>query len=399
MLPPCCSVSSIPIRNVGVLQTKDLYKLPVDLLNRLTDLYFKPAYGVPFVSNIAASQRSDGSNSVDIYYDLEDSTGVAMVTLDVSSDGGTTWNITPQPEHLSGDVGKVASGTGKHIVWNMGADKAFVFGAETKFRVVAYTEAFKAHEEKMILLPGEIPLYLVHIPAGTFVMGGEPEDSDSDSDEKPQHEVCFERDFCVGKYAVTQAQWASLMKEWPGLQPSSVYGKGDMYPAYHISWDDAQDFVCALNAHIAATGQEPLTVHLPSEAQWEYACRAGTTTRFPWGNDPDYKKVGQYAWFWDNCDGRAHPVGEKQPNSFGLYGMNGNVFEWCEDDWHYDYGEAPEDGSAWLDTPRTTNRVMRGGCWCSYFRDCRSTYRNCSIANVRNYAFGFRIAATLPSRH
>lgn len=381
------------------MQTKKLYSLPGDLLNRLTELYSKPASGVPFVSNITAAQRKEDSSSVDIYYDLDDSTGSAMVTLDVSNDGGNTWTITPRPENLSGDVGRVASGTGKHIVWNIGGDNTFTFGAETKFRVVAYTEAFKGNEEKKILLPGDVPLEFVTIPAGTYVMGGEPNDPDSDSDEKPQHEVMITRDFCMGKHVVTQAQWVALMKTWPGLPPSSVYGLGDMYPAYHLSWNDAQDFVCALNAHITATGQEALTIHLPSEAEWEYCCRAGTTTRFPWGSDPNYKKVGRYAWFWDNCDGKSHPVGEKQPNSFGLYGMNGNVFEWCEDDWHYDYAEAPENEKPWLDTPRAESRVMRGGCWCSYFRDCRSTYRNCSVAKVRNYAFGFRIAATLPVHH
>jgi len=378
---------------------KMLYKLPTELFSRLKGMSDEPVAGVPFVTNIAAAQRNDGSGVLDIYYDLEGCSGEVMAALEVSNDGGATWDITPQPEHLSGDIGRVTSGKGKCIAWNIGAAADFIFSADTKFRVIAYNETFRSHEEITIMLPENVPLILARIPAGTFLMGGSPEDHDSDTDEKPQHEVFIPRDFCIGKYVVTQAQWASLMKSWPGLPPSSAYGKGDMYPAYHICWNDAQDFVCALNAHIAATGQEPVTVRLPSEAEWEYACRAGSGTRFPWGSDPDYKKVSQYAWFWDNCDGSAHAVNEKQPNGFGLYGMNGNVFEWCEDDWHYDYADAPDDGSAWIDTPRTSNRVMRGGCWCSYFRDCRSSYRNCSTADVRNYAFGFRIAATLLSHH
>lgn len=378
----------------GPLQQKTSYRMPAFITAPLTALFLRTKVGIPFVSNITALHRTDGSGIVDIYYDLKERLGTAMVALDVSNTSGATWINVPNSSNLSGDVGEVTCGCGKHIVWNMGADLPGAYRPSTQFRVIAYNKAFKLNEEIAVMLPGDVPLVLVRIPRGTLMMGADSSEQDSDSDEKPQHGVVISQKFCIGKYPVTQAQWMALMGKWPGLPPSTAYGMGDMHPAYHISWDDAKDFTYALNAHITATEQEPMTVRLPSEAEWEYACRGTTMTRFPWGDDPKYKKVGRYAWYWDNSGGVAHEVGGKLANNFGLYDMSGNVFEWCEDDWHYDYTGAPNDGSAWVEEPRLSARVLRGGCWCSYFRDCRAAYRNCIKPKTRNYAFGFRISAT-----
>ena len=323
--------------------------MPAFMLTRLARPFQRTVGRIPFVTGVTALHRTDGSGVVDIHYDLKDSVGTFMVALDVSNDRGVTWLTVPESPHLSGDVGVVTNGSGKHIIWNMDADLPNAYRPETQFRVVAYNKAFKLHEEITIMLPGDVPLVLVRIPRGTFMMGAEPGEQDSDSDENPQHGAIISQKFCMGKYAVTQAQWLALMGKWPGLPPSSVYGIGDMLPAYHISWDDAKDFTYALNAHIAAAGQEFLTARLPSEAEWEYACRGTAGTRFSWGDDPNYKDIARNAWYWDNSGGTAHEVGRKLANNFGLYDMSGNVFEWCEDDWHYDYTDAPNNGSAWLD--------------------------------------------------
>ena len=180
----------------------------------------------------------------------------------------------------------------------------------------------------------------------------------------------------MGKYEVTQQQWIALMGSWPWSAPEAAYGLGDNVPAYYLSWQNARDFISALNGYIAATGQVPISVHLPSEAEWEYACRAGTSTRFYFGDSTDCTadctdcaagvKPGNrsyYMWFCANAGGMAKPVGGKAPNDFGLFDMSGNIAEWCEDDYHSDYYGAPNNGAAWVDAPRSSNRVTRGGGW------------------------------------
>lgn len=222
-----------------------------------------------------------------------------------------------------------------------------------------------------ILLPGDVPLEMVWIPGGTFLMGRYPGEQDSSSWEDPQHEVTVPG-FWMGKYEVTQAQWQAIT----GTNPS--YYPGDNRPVDQVSWNDTKAAISVLSMHVATTQQGPGNFRLPSEAEWEYACRAGTTTRFYWGDDPDYTQIADYAWYAGNSNSRPHDVGGKLPNAYGLYDMSGNVWEWCEDDWEVYPGEY---------------RALRGGAFFFQGSNCRSASRYYHIQNYRyDGYFGFRIA-------
>ena len=210
--------------------------------------------------------------------------------------------------------------------------------------------------------------------------------------EGPQHEVTLTQDFYLGKYVVTKRQWEALMGTTPWSGEWGVLDNPNS-PAVWVTWDDAQDFITALNAHIADTGQGAGTFRLPTEAEWEYACRAGTTTRFYWGDDPDYTQIGDYAWYsgnaWDVGNQYAHVVGLKLPNPFGLYDMSGNVWEWCQD-WWGDYPEGPVTDPKGPDSGSL--RVHRGGSWSSSPGRCRSAHRYRSTSGLRGRNRGFRLA-------
>jgi formylglycine-generating enzyme required for sulfatase activity len=210
-------------------------------------------------------------------------------------------------------------------------------------------------------LPKGVTLEMVGLPAGQFLMGSPDSDPDADKSEKPQHLVKV-NSFAIGKYPVTQAQYQAVM----GTNPSN-YKNNPQNPVEWVYWNDAQAFCKKLSQ---ITGK---TYRLPTEAEWEYACRAGTTTRFYFGDDAN--QLGDYAWYDGNSQYTTHPVGQKKPNAWGLYDMSGNVWEWCEDNWHYNYENAPRDGSAWL-TNDNDDRILRGGSWFNFPYDCRSAYRN-----------------------
>jgi formylglycine-generating enzyme required for sulfatase activity len=214
-----------------------------------------------------------------------------------------------------------------------------------------------------------IGLTLVLIPPGSFMMG-----STSADDEQPVHQVTIGTPFYLGKYEVTQAQWVAVM----GGNPSEF--KGADQPVEHVSWEDAQAFIHKLNA--LADGFE---YRLPSEAEWEYACRAGTTGDFA----GDLDALG---WYEANSGGRTHPVGQKQPNKFGLYDMHGNVWEWCADMAPETYQGAPRDGSAWL-SAASGRRILRGGSWDHDSNHARSAYRHWFSPNHHTHGIGFRVAA------
>lgn len=253
--------------------------------------------------------------------------------------------------------------------------------------------------EQAIRLPGDALLTMVRIPAGSFLMGRAPDETDGDAREDPRHRVTVAA-FWIGRYEITKRQWRAVMGTAPWTGQQNVSDDPDS-PAVCVSWYDAKAFCDALTSHAAETDQAATPFRLPSEAEWEYACRAGTTAPFYWGADPDCALIDDYAWQrrvthrvgYD----RAHPVGRKLPNGFGLFDMIGNAAEWCEDDWHDDYAGAPADGSAWVDAPRGSFRVQRGGCWFSDCRDCRSASRARGIPTGApdNRALGFRIVRSV----
>jgi formylglycine-generating enzyme required for sulfatase activity len=239
------------------------------------------------------------------------------------------------------------------------------------------------------------PLVLVKIPAGNYMMGCYPNEQDSRGSEVPQHQVNIGYDFYMGKYEITKAQWEAVINTtpWQG-QPYNHYDLNN--PAIYITWGDCQAFVTELNK------LDQGTFRMPSEAEWEYACRAGTNTRFYWGEDPDYTQIDDYAWYEDNAwkkEKYAHVVGLKLPNLWGLYDMSGNVWEWCEDDWHGSYSGIgrPDNGSAWIDSPRGAYRMIRNGGWTSEDRDCRSASRNYRTdTDYSTYSLGMRVVRNAP---
>jgi len=225
---------------------------------------------------------------------------------------------------------------------------------------------------------GGVMLTLVWIPAGTFMMGSPTTEPDRNSDEGPQHHVTISQPFYMGAYEVTQRQYQAVMR----TNPSYFKSSGLDAPVETVSWRSAVGFCQELSQR---TG---LTVTLPTEAQWEYACRADSTTRFSYGDDPGYTLLGNYAWYSDNSSSRTYPVGQKTPNAWGLYDMHGNVWEWCED-WYGPYESAdvvdpqgPASGSA---------RVVRGGGWHYLPRYCRSAFRSANDPAFAGNYIGFRV--------
>ncbi|GCL59772.1 SUMF1/EgtB/PvdO family nonheme iron enzyme [Microcystis aeruginosa] len=233
-------------------------------------------------------------------------------------------------------------------------------------------------------LPNGVTLEMVGLLAGQFLMGSPDSDPDAASDEKPQHQVKV-NSFAIGKYPVTQAQYQAVM----GTNPS-LFQNNPQNPVENVSWNDAQAFCRKLSQ---ITGK---TYRLPTEAEWEYACRGGTTTRFYFGDDAN--QLGDYAWYDGNSQAKTHPVGQKKPNAWGLYDMSGNVWEWCEDDWHYNYIGAPKDGSAWTinNDNRSHIKCLRGGSWFNLPILCRSAYRNWRNPGVDYGNHGFRVACVSP---
>ncbi len=215
----------------------------------------------------------------------------------------------------------------------------------------------------------------VLLPGGTFSMGSPSDEQERSSAEGPQHSVTVEP-FLVGRTEVTQAVWEGVM----GRNPSAA--KGPRRPVEEVSWDDAVSF-CSM------TG-----LRLPSEAEWEYACRAGTRGRFAGGErDSD---LGELAWYGNNSGAATHSVGTKRANAFGLFDVHGNVWEWCQDAWHKDYQGAPKRGwPAWDGDLRASKRVFRSGAWHDNLRFCRSAYRSRRAPSEHGSFLGFRPAKAL----
>ena len=246
-----------------------------------------------------------------------------------------------------------------------------------------------------------VKLEMVYIPGGTFYMGAPETEQRSYDDERPQHYVTL-KPFYMGKYTITQEQWEKVVYSCPPvareLNSRPAYFPGDKLPVEQVSWDDAVEF-CARLSH--KTGQK---YRLPSEAEWEYACRAGSAKPFAFGDTITTNVVnynGNYTY--GNAPkgeyrGRTTPVGTFQPNAFGLYDMHGNVWEWCADTWHNNYEGAPNDGSAWISEINQNVRLLRGGSWNYTPVHCRSAYRYDYLLDGDYYHIGFRVVCSGAAR-
>ena len=258
---------------------------------------------------------------------------------------------------------------------------AFVKGAKaepTGKKPVAEEKAAGAHvapktgDTKVVTLPGGATMEMIWCGPGSFMMGS-PKTEEGRFEDEPIHPVTLTKGFWLGKYEVTQAQWESVMGE------NRARFKGAKRPMDSISWDDCQHFVQKVN--VAFGGR----ARMPTEAEWEYACRAGSGAPVAGSGH-----LADMAWYDSNSGNQTHAVGENQANDWGFFDMHGNVLEWCQDWFSRPEGQAvdpkgPLAGSF---------KVLRGGCWFFYERDCRSAYRLKREPGIRNCIFGFRLACS-----
>ncbi len=226
---------------------------------------------------------------------------------------------------------------------------------------------------------------MVEIPPGEFLMGS---DDPAHQDERPQHPVEIGYRFAVGRYPVTFDEYDAFCRATRHDKPADNGWGRDRRPVINVSWDDAQNYVDWLSE---VTGQ---LYRLLTEAEWEYACRAGSTTSYSFGDDD--RNLGEYGWYVGHLDGETRPVGQGLANDFGLFDMHGNVWEWIEDVWHDNYGSTPpDDGSAWFKNGNQQVRVLRGGSWVSGSRGLRSAVRFTGATDDRKNNVGLRVARTL----
>jgi len=254
-------------------------------------------------------------------------------------------------------------------------------GSESEDVIYNYLSISSCSKETLSLQDRTIienGIEFILILAGSFTMGTPDDEPERDSDESPVHEVTISNSFYIGKYEVTQAQFAALM----GYNPSKF--KGDNLPVDSVTWPEAVKFCQKLSE---LTGYK---YRLPTEAEWEYACRANTTTIFYWGDNMD----ASFGWYKENSKGTTHPVGMKKPNPWGLYDICGNIEEWCSDwysrtyesDEHLTDPQGPESGEL---------RVRRGGCWFHNVHCLRSGNRFFYQPNERHAQIGFRVVREL----
>jgi formylglycine-generating enzyme required for sulfatase activity len=265
-------------------------------------------------------------------------------------------------------------------------------------------------------LAENIGLDMTLIPGGTFLMGSPDDEPERNNNESPQHQVTVPS-FFMGRYLITQAQWR-VVAGWEPVErkldnnPSrfqeeptkGAFSRWDR-PVENVSWYDAKEFCARLSQRTKKD------YRLPTEAEWEYACRAGTRTPFHFGKiiTTEYVNYNGNYTYGESPKGeyrqQTTPVGYFQiANAFGLYDMHGNVFEWCEDDYHESYENAPTDGSAWLSNSKTAwlsnsknnTKIRRGGSWLFNPLDCRCAYRSYSIPDYRFFYIGLRVVRVAP---
>jgi formylglycine-generating enzyme required for sulfatase activity len=265
--------------------------------------------------------------------------------------------------------------------------QASILTALALFMLTQLAKAQDASKE----FTNSIGMKLVLIPKGTFQMGS-PESDKARYENENQHEVIISKDYYLGVTEVTQGQYEKVMGTNPSYFQKGVIRKSDssMYPVETVSWEDAVEF-CKKLSDLPEEKKAGRVYRLPTEAQWEYACRGGSKTAFSFGENS--KSLGDYAWFGENSNGQTHPAGEKKANAWGLYDMHGNVWEWCSDR----YGEYPKGAVSDPVGPREGSaRVFRGGCWYVVAANCRSAVRVWDDPSGRNYdVIGFRVALSV----
>ncbi len=283
------------------------------------------------------------------------------------------------------------------VNWTEVASASSPYSITLKDKKLFFCAKGETFEDMTIPLSDTVDLDIIWIEPGTFIMGS-PEDELGRQSNETQHQVTLSKGYWLGKYEVTQAQYEAVM----GTNPSSEELIGADMPVNEVEWDDAKEFCQKLTEMVKATGKLPegYEYALPTEAQWEYACRAGTTTAFNngtnisseeqlwWGQPcPNLDEVG---WYGGDSDYALHPVGQKKPNAWGLYDMHGNVFEWCSD-WYGDYPTSAVTDPVGADTG--SDRVYRGGAWGDTAGYCRSANRRYDIPSNSYYlSRGFRVA-------
>jgi len=230
-------------------------------------------------------------------------------------------------------------------------------------------------------ITNSLGMEFVYVKPGSFMMGS-PANESGRYDDETQHRVTLSKGFYMQTTEVTQGQWRAIMSS----SPSKFSNCGEDCPVEQVSWDDVQTFISKLNRKKGGN-----RYRLPTEAEWEYAARAGSTARFCYGDDEG--RLSEYAWYSGNSGGKTHPVAQKQPNAWGLYDMHGNVYEWCQDwyDKNYPSGNVtdptgPSSGSL---------RVLCGGSWSSLAEFCRSAIRYGKFSVTRNLYLGFRLVREL----
>ena len=328
------------------------------------------------VTNITAEQV--GKNIV-VSYDLDKA---ATISVCYSTDGEKTFSSSMK--QVTGDVGKNVSAGHKSITWNVLNEVEKLVCSNLVFKVMAGggNETFTVNG---------VRFEMVYVEGGTFTMGATSEQgSDAGSDEKPTHSVTLS-DYSIGKYEVTQALWEAVMGTTVRQQRDkantswSIYGEGNQYPMYYISWDECQTFISKLNSLLSSQlGGKRFA--LPTEAQWEFAARGGKKSQ-------GYKYTGSNSissvtWYYDNSGSSTHEVGTKSPNELGLYDMSGNVWEWCQD-WYGSYSSSSQTNP--VGPSRGSYRVFRGGSWFNDARDCRVSFRGGNAPSDRICFLGFRL--------
>ena len=249
---------------------------------------------------------------------------------------------------------------------------------------------YRAVREQVVPLglKGSLPpaTQMIWIEPGAFVMGSSKDEVERESDEGPLTVVVLTKPYALGIHEVTQTQYIAVMEENP-----SRHKFDPSHPVTNAHWEDAGEYcrrLTLLERSVGLLGLD-LEYRLPTEAEWEYACRAGTITRFHHGDDPDYSELGAYAWYKENSEGSTHPVMTRLPNAWGLTGMHGNVHEWCSDR----YGFLP---GGYVEDPKGAREgemhVIRGGSWLEQAKDCRTAdrHRDWFVSDFGNV--GFRIA-------